>query len=365
MSADLTPSVTAFAAAAEWTGVCDGDREKWLELRRSMITASDFAALLGEDSYRDALSVYADKVTPRELPQVEDINTGMFWGRVLEQPILTKVAQHYGWAYRPGGALLRSRKYPFIGATLDAEIDRHDGLGWGVNECKNSEIHRYWDEETEATPLNVLIQCQTQMLVTGAPFDQVIALLSRYRLVKIPLDPDEKFHGILAEVGEEFMERLAKLDPPPATALSAKALKRLFPREDGTHVALGPEAAEWTRELEEIAGQLKTLKGRQDEIKNLLRQQIGEASFGDLPEPVGKVCFWRNVTESRAGYTTVVEPSSGRMLRPLVAATMPGEKGPRKAKPKQAVERSAPLETALEASIEQIQATRKRRRVRV
>jgi predicted phage-related endonuclease len=289
-----------------------------------MITASDFAAILGEDPHKSAIDVYADKVTERKEVEVIGIDDPRFWGHELEQPVLQAAARFYGWDYQRCGWLLRSRKHPFIGATLDGEVDRHDGLGWIPNECKNSEIHRNWNEDEQGCPVHVVIQCQVQLLVTGAPVDLCFALLSRYRPVRIAIEAVESFHAVLVEVGQEFMERLAKLDPPPPTASSARALARLFPLEDGTMVTLPPEAVEWTREIQEIGGQMATLKNRGDELRNMLKLCIGESTFGVLPEPVEGKRAWRWLTQACAGYT--VEPTTSRTLLSMKDVALPGQK---------------------------------------
>lgn len=341
---------THFAAHAEPL-IRDDDRKAWLAVRRSMITASDFAAILGEDPHRSALDVYADKLTERREPEVIGIDDPRFWGTELEQPVLRAAARFYGWEYQRCGWLLRSRKHPFIGATLDGEIDRHDGLGWIPNECKNSEIHRAWNEEKQACPTHVLIQCQVQLLVTGAPVDQCFALLSRYRPVRIEIEAVAEFHGVLVEVGQEFMERLAKLDPPPPTANSDRALAMLFPHEDGTAVTLPPEAVEWTRELQEIGGQMKTLEGRDAELRNMLKLCIGASTWGVLPEPVGDKRCWRWLTQERKGFT--VAPSTTRTLLAMKDVKLPGEKRARSTEPARLPEKRITLD-ALPASSELI-----------
>lgn len=314
---DRTPEVTAFHAAAEWTGVHSSDEDEWLKLRKTMLTASDFAKVLGvvQRDGCDAYSVFMEKTVgfPKKELTIED---AMFWGQVLEQPILTTVAKYHGWDYRPGGALLRSRKYPFIGATLDAEIDRHDGLGWLPEECKNSEIHKDWDPETENCPLHVMVQCQSQLLVTDAPEEVCFALLSRYRPVQIVVKPDRAFHQVLIERGEEFMERVRKLDAPPASPFSGETLKKLYPLDDGTMMTLPKEAVEWTKELDHIASEMKRLELREKELKNLIKQLMGSTTFGVLPEAVGDKKVWRWLHQA----------NGARVLRLMKDATFPGQK---------------------------------------
>lgn len=316
----LTPTVTHFGDSAEWTGVMDTDREKWLDMRHQMLTASDVASILGHNPHASALSVYVDKITPRKDQEVIGLDDPRFWGTVLEQPILTAVARHHGWNYRRGGALLRSRKYPWLGATLDAEVDRHDGRGWVVLEGKTTRVTREWDEESQNLPTHILLQAQTQLIVSDAPVDVVFALLLGSRPCQVVVEPMNELHALIVEESQAFMERVRSMDPPDPDHREAtkRALERLHGDDDGSSVALPAPAVEWARELIELSRASKEIEKRRDEITNLLRASIGSATYGVLSEPVdGKECFsWK--TQERSEY--VVKASKSRVLRAIKKA---------------------------------------------
>jgi putative phage-type endonuclease len=324
---DPTPYVTAFHAHAEFTGVRANDRDAWLAMRGTMLTASDVAAILGEDEHRSALDVYVDKVTPRKGKEILGLDDPRFWGNVLEQPVLRAVADFYGWQYRAGGCLLRSRKHPFLGATLDAEIDRNDGIGWIDFEGKTTRIPRGWDEESGDLPTRVLIQVQAQLLVTGAPCALVFALLQGSRPVRIPVEPDADFHALMVEEGERFMEAVRSLAPPDPDGKpgARKALDRLYPHEDGSTVDLPEEALVWTREYQAVSANMRALERRKEQLAQQLKSRIGAATYGLLPEPVGGKSCWRWETEKRDAYT--VEASESRKL---LALKEPPESGARR-----------------------------------
>jgi len=354
---DLTPTVTAFHEAAEWTGVTDKDREKWLELRRTMVTASDVAAIFGEGEHesQDAYRVYVDKVAERKEPERITIEDARFWGR-LEQPILTLAAEYYGWNYRPGGALLRSRKHAILGATLDAEVDRGDGV-WIDLEGKTTRMMRDWNEEEGDLPVHVLIQVQAQLLVTGAPLALVFALLQGSRPCRVEVAPSPEFHAIIVEETERFMDLVTRREPPTPTHKSTKALNRLYPRGDGTMVSLPSESVEWTRELQEIAKQQKVLESRYEELRNLLKDAIGSSTIGILPEEVGEKKLWRWQLQANPGYT--VEPYESRVL---LAMKDPGrvKKATRRAAPPAL--RARPESLAESETVTRFRTTRRRSR---
>ena len=290
-----TAAVTHFSGACDWLGATSSERPAWLALRKGLITASDVACIMGEVPQRSPMAVYVEK--RRELAANDEalsLDDPRFWGNVIEQPMLRAVAEYHGWEYFPGGALLRSKQYPFIGATLDAEINRGDGL-WLDFEGKTTELMGEWDEETGKLPDRVLIQVQTQLLVSRAPLAIVFALLRRYKSVQIDVPPSPELQEVIIEHCEWFMDLLRRRTPPPvdATESCRMALNELHPAGDGTVVDLPGDALEWTRDINEINEQLRKLESQKAHLRNTIRAHIGPATYGALPEPVdGKSC-WR------------------------------------------------------------------------
>ncbi|HMJ11404.1 MAG TPA: YqaJ viral recombinase family protein, partial [Polyangiaceae bacterium] len=354
-SADRTHEVTAFHEHAEWTGVTDSERDAWLTERATMVTASDAAAIIGEDEHRSALEVYVDKIMARREPEQLTLSDPRFWGKLLERPILEGVAQYHGWTFRAGGALLRSRKHSWLGATLDAEIDRGTGVGWEDFEGKTTRVPKGWNEEDGSLPNRVLVQVQAQLLVTGAPSAVVFALLQGSRPCQIEVDPSPEFHAFIAEATEEFIQRVRGMNPPDpdGSASSTRALARLFPHEDGSIVQLAAEAADWTQEVQKIAEQLKVLEARRDELRNMLRKAIGPSSFGLLPGVIGEKSCWSWRT-NKVG---------SRVLTPLKRLPEGGGKV-HKALPEPNLEELLKASVENENALEPVRFTTKRRRAR-
>jgi predicted phage-related endonuclease len=323
---ELSGTVTHFTEHAQWTGVMASERESWLGMRRTMLTASEMAMVIGESTYGDALKVFLDKTTERIAPEqvtIDGKTSHLFWGSVLEQPILRAAATYYGWDYHEGGALLRSRHFDFLGCTLDAEIDRHDGRGWVDLEGKTSVLTRAWDEESGTLPGHILVQAQQQLMVTGAPCCLVYALLQGSRPCKIEVLPSVEYHAALFEHGQQFMDRVRRLEPPEPTWLSKTSLERIYPDSNGGTVMLPDSAVDWTSELSDLAKEAAKLAKRRDELRNMLRKAIGNCTFGELPQRVNGKKYWRWIETDREGYT--VEPSKSFSLMPLNNATMPNQ----------------------------------------
>lgn len=314
---DLTHEVTAFHDRAVWTGATDNDRALWLKARKQIITASRVPALLGLSPREDAIDVYADMLTPAN-DSTDDfgLNDPRTWGSALEEAIARRAGKHYGWNVRMSGALLVSRAHPYLGCTQDAEVEEVPGSGiWCSYEGKTTSnfLAKTWDEDSERAPDHVIAQVQSQLLVTGAPKSIVSCLIGGQRFVRVDMKPDSEFFELILTVVDDMLDRVRRMDPPPPTFRSKEALKRLYPEDTGEVVVLPKEALEWTRELQSIMPQKKELEKREEELKNLLRAAIGDATIGVLPCDVGGVSQWKNATVNRAGYTA--SPSTFRQLR--------------------------------------------------
>jgi len=317
---DETHYVSSFSSNARWTGVNDSVRQAWLAARKKLITASDVGKLLGLSRRGDALSIYVDKLLPVNDAEPElPLNDRRRWGKAFERGIAEECAKVYGWSkLRMSGALLVSRGLPILGCTQDAEViesySEHEAVSY---EGKTVEVYHAdgWDEEEQRLPDDVIAQVQAQLLVTGAPRSIVTCMVGLSRLIRIDMFPELAFFGEIERATEELALRIEKLDPPTATFRSKEALKLLHPTDDGSIIELPREAVEWTRELVAIAEQSKALKEREDTYKNLLRQAMGNATIGTLPDTVGSFDRWSNATVTRKEHT--VKASSSRTLRSL------------------------------------------------
>lgn len=315
-TADRTSEVTGFAANAAWTGATDSDRGSWLAARSRYLTASDTAAVLGHDTRRSAFQVWCDKTQPRRDEKV-GIHDPRFWGKVLEQTILRAAAEEYGWRdYRPGGALLASRLYPHLAATLDAEAVIDGELAIVEGKTTSAFLRRDWDEVNQAPPVRVLLQAQHQLLVTGAPFDEVFCLAGGQKPIKIRVEPHEDVHALIVTRSAWFLDLVERMCPPPVTHLDQEALERLHPpANDGSVVRLPPEAVGWTARILEIAEEVKRLTNEDKLLRNQIRQCIGSGTYGVLESAVQDKRYWRWEEQSRPAYT--VEAATFRTLSRL------------------------------------------------
>ena len=276
------------------------DRLEWLRLRRLAIGASEAPAVLCCPSYtyQSNIGVFADKIDP-EPPVDEDKSERSYWGKLLEPVIIGEFGRRASRCTNPAGQLLRSIQWPFLQCTLDARqwesppgrLLPRDSI-WYPLEVKNTRASDMW---ADGIPAHVWIQIQHQLAVTGKPWGSVAVLLwgSEFKMQDVPRD-DEFIEGQLVPRCEEFWKLVEAGGPPPTPTGhpdTAKALAKIFPDTTEETVAMPGEFTDLSNELEMLTKATKTNVERADEIKNLMRAALGEASYGAVPN--GAMCSWK------------------------------------------------------------------------
>lgn len=100
--------------------------EEWYNMRRNMITASDFAQALGEGKFGTQKQLIEKKVMPRENEnQISQTNPFFKWGHMFE-PVACSIYQKMKKVIVHEFGLLQHPKYPFFGASPDGITD--DGV---------------------------------------------------------------------------------------------------------------------------------------------------------------------------------------------------------------------------------------------
>ena len=121
----------------------------------------------------------------------------------------------------------------------------------------------------------------------------------------------ERFAEILIEQEEKFWQQIQSNEPPPPdfSQSTEDALFSLYPQDKGETITLPGEVLHWTLELEEAEKQKKEAETKIREIKNKVKNEMGDAAYGVLAD--GSSYTW--ITTERKGYT--VEPKTMRTLR--------------------------------------------------
>ena len=288
-------------------------RDQWLEARLRGIGGSDAAALWGESQYHSELSLYAEK-RGQGAPDVD--KEWLKLGQLLEDDI----AEMYTWksgnvtSYPGANVIYRSTRWPWMFASLDRVI--HGERGYGVLECKNRSAYVISDWDEAGAPLDVQLQVQHALAVTGWQYGVIAALHGGNEFRFIEVERDEELIQLHVERCRELWNRVCSGEEPTAdgSAASKAALARLHPTEEVPSVMLTPEADEWATKLEEAKGAIKGWEVVRDEMNNLLTQAIGNAKLGALPS--GRFYALSRVAESvvpsytRKAYTQLLAKKS-------------------------------------------------------
>ncbi len=288
-------------------------RQAWLAERRQLVTASDAAAILGEDPRRGPAAVWAQKVGEVETDEAD----WMRRGRRLEPAIAEEYSDVTG---RPVHArdpyeIVRHPDLPWLAATLDRETEgcpANPGLAEGRAPLELKAVGggavREWREEP---PLHFQIQVQIQMACTGRQWGSLTALLSGLTLTWKDLARNDRFLAAALPRLEEFRLRVQRRDPPEADGLAGTtaALQALYADEDGETVPLDADTFKLAEAWELAGSECRHCDAARQELENQLRLRLGSATFGALPDG----SFLSLKTTKRAGYT--VEATSYRQLR--------------------------------------------------
>lgn len=249
-------------------------REEWLERRRSTITATDIAKILGLNPYGSAHDVYLDK--KGLLPEVEE-NEPMWWGSQMEAKIGERYAFDKGVELIPGD-FVTDPDEPFFGCTPDFLINPDSIL-----ECKvagEGAARNFGDSETDQVPDHYLCQVMWQMAVTRTKVGRLAVLLPSLRMRTYTFHWDEQLIQHMRYQARKFWHEYVKSDNPPPLSghkSDSEYLKSRFPKEEPESMIV----ADWN--TDELATKLKVAIAKEneaslevEEIKNHIKQFMGE-----------------------------------------------------------------------------------------
>jgi putative phage-type endonuclease len=284
----------------------------WLAVRRQAIGASEAPIILGVSPYRRGpLALYAEKL---ELVEPDAQTEAQEWGLAMEPKMADRYVRDTGHILLDRGryTLRRSRAVPWMVATLDREIIKADSEA--VPAVLEMKLRSYvkpgaWEDEP---PVDVLVQVQHQLAVTGWAWAAVTVLIGFHTFRRFVVPRHEDFIARLIVAEDAFMERLRTKAPPPTDGTDAtrEVLRALYPKETpGLVVALSGEAVEWDQTRLDKIAEIKRAEEVKNEAENKLRAALGDAETGILPNGVQ----YTYKASERAAYT--VAATTVRTLR--------------------------------------------------
>lgn len=286
-------------------------REDWLAERQTGIGASEVAAAIGVSPYKSTVELWAEKCGLVEPPDLSD-NEAVEFGVRLEPVVIEAFAERTGrkvWPHEQH-KIVRHPEHSFLLCTPDAWQVLDDREGLVQAKTAGAFLAEDWKD---GPPLPYEVQCQAEMLVTGCDLSTIVVLIGGQRLRYFDLKRNEDFLAALVPKLAEFW-RCVKTQTPPAvdgSGACAKALMKLHPKDNGASIELSDLAAQWDAELQEAKARQKKIETFIAERENMLKQAIGDNTFGVLP---GGVRYsWKH--QRRAEY--VCKATEYRVLKRL------------------------------------------------
>lgn len=244
---------------------------EWHELRRQLITASDFPRALGQSDYGQPLDIWLEKTG-----QISPFRGNDYTAR--GQRFEPFIAQEYEEqtehrVIRPL-PLQQHPTYQFLGATPDAVRENDPRYGVEFKACDLRRAKRLGEEGTDDVFPDWLCQCHGQMLVCGFHTVDlfVMASLHEYRLYKI--ERNEAMMQAMIPPLVDLWERIQSYNPPPLNFDHPRAVelcKILYPgvRRGARVDATDNIAAAWSE-----YNQQKEAARRAENVAAGLRAQI-------------------------------------------------------------------------------------------
>lgn len=260
-------------------------KEQWLVERAKSIGASEVPTVLGLNPFDTPLKLWGRKIG--NLPAIEETEA-MRMGHVLEPVIALLYAEETKRVLNDPGeyTIRRNDNVPFMHATLDREIEPvegHDGAGDCQIKSVGHRMAHHWEEGE--IPLYVQAQMQAEMAVAGFEWGSVAVLIGGQQFLwkDIEIQSNGFIEFMVARV-EAFWIRVQEVRAPEAGEKDTDALRLLYPKHVAEKVvelprhAIAPAGA-----ITAIAAGIKVQQGHLHKFQNKLKQLIGDAEIGILP----------------------------------------------------------------------------------
>jgi len=264
--------------------------QEQLELRKSGLGASEMPAVMRVDRWRNPVDIYLEKTGKAE---PFEGNEYTYWGNALEDKIAQRYAEENGVELVESGTLVHP-KHEWLMATPDriVLVDPREGL-----ECKNRGSYNLddWGEPgSDEVPDEVLIQCHTNMEVTGFKVWHAAVLLGGNRWHSFTLEYDKELAEQIVESAHDFWHDHVLADMCPeldGTESSSEYVANKWQTHGDLIIPATPEIYDTAEELRLVRAELKETEETKERLQNLLKDAIGEAAGVQLPN--GKKITWK------------------------------------------------------------------------
>lgn len=242
------------------------------------IGSSEAAAVLGLDKYRGPADVQAEKLGIIDRPDISsDVNSPAWIGNQLEPSILSGASEIIGAEIHKKNTERVHPQHGFLRANVDAWTENGSIVEAKSVGLLSRVVGEEWGEErTDEVPDRVLIQVHHQMLVTGAPFAYVVALLSGRGFVIYDIPRNDALIQAIETALVDWWKRHVEEAEPVGEPYSLETLS-LIERVQGEAVEINSDLfAKFDRAREAV----KSAEKERDEAKAELLSALDKAEIG-------------------------------------------------------------------------------------
>lgn len=289
------------------------NREQWLALRETDVTASVGGALFGIHPYHSVFSLYLLK--RRELVEDPEETPAMRRGRLMEDVAIKMLLEdHPDWRIERPNVYLRDAKAR-LGATPDAYVYIPGRPGFGVLQLKSVEPSIFkakWltEQQTVEPPLWIAVQAEIERYLSKANFAMVGVVRAGFGIecsaIPIPGTP-----GLIDKIKLLTTDFWRMVDagkrPDPDYEKDGKLLEAMW-ASGGNSAILDLEndnhLVDLADEKERLASEKTAIEKRQAAVKAEIMHKLGGAAAAKIAD--GRLITAKKV--EKASYT--VKPSS-------------------------------------------------------
>jgi putative phage-type endonuclease len=267
---------------------------EWHEAKRTLITSTDIAAILGVSPWMSEGDVARHKMGAPE-PEVDDAQARrMRLGLAMEDVVAGEDEAEHGYKLRHVRRMIISDALPWAGTSLDFERIGQKT----IVEIKTTSM----PSTDDGLPERIEAQVRWQMGVAGYPAAHVAILRFGSKLECHDIEHDEEVFQGLVQIAEDFRARLAAGGP---FAETKESMRRGYRRDDGTEVVATVEEAKAVGILLDVRRKIAELEETDDKICVALQLRMATAAVmtGDgfritwkQSKPTNKV-QWKDLAE--------------------------------------------------------------------
>jgi putative phage-type endonuclease len=273
------PPVLTYPTGAVLALPAGAPEADWHATRATGIGGSDIAAICGLNPYTSPLEIWFTKVG-QPVPRADNptLNEAALMGHILEPIVALRFTSLTDLPIIDNPGTLRRPDIPWALVNLDRATFQ-DGRP-GVVECKTRSSYALNDWLDEP-PVDVQVQVQWQLMVTGWAYGYVACLIGGQRTIVHRIDRDQQLIDDLLAIGAEFWEQVETRTQPPidGSVATGQLLDRLHANAvDEVVVADATEVEGWLRQRATAKEQIAAAEIAVTDAENHLKAIAGDAT---------------------------------------------------------------------------------------